>query len=254
MRYSTVRKTIQYAVLAGIFIVPILNLLEIYFIRGSFISLDIGSLAIADPVMIFQTALTGTLAVTLLATVALPVLMALFFGRIWCSFVCPYTTILDLLEKIAPGRKALARKKPAKNSKKIRAVIFLALLFITGVAGLPLLNLISPSAVLSVQAILIVKKMPTVELLFIAIAIGLEFFSLRLICRYICPTGTCLSFFANPRSLRPVYTGECLNCGKCAKICPMGVNPIADLPTPFCHNCGKCIDVCGDQRKPLKWI
>ncbi|MDR2401431.1 MAG: 4Fe-4S binding protein [Deferribacteraceae bacterium] len=253
MRYAVLRKVVQYAVFAGIFIVPVLNLMEIYFIRGSFISLDIGGLAIADPAMFFQTVFTGNLAAPLFASVVIPVIMALFFGRIWCSFFCPYTTVMELLEKIPPVRQALRRGKPRQNSKRARAAIFLGLLFITGIAGIPLLNLISPPAVLSVQAILIIKKTPTVEMLFIILAVGLEFLSLRFICRYICPTGTCLSLFITPRTLSPIHAGECLNCGNCAKICPMGVDPVSDLPSPFCHNCGECIDICRDKRKPLKW-
>jgi ferredoxin-type protein NapH len=253
MKYSLVRRAVQYTVLAGIFIVPLLNLLEIYFIRGSFISLDIGALAVADPVMILQTVLTGNLAAALLASIAIPVLMAVFFGRLWCSFFCPYTTLMELLEKIPPVGRTLSRKKPVKNSKNLKISIFLSMLFVVGIAGLPLLNLVSPPAVLSVQAILIVKKTPTVEILFIVLAVGLEFISFRMVCRYICPTGTCLGFFATSRSFRPVYAGDCLNCGKCHKICPMGVNPAAELPSSFCHNCGKCIEVCGDKRKPLRW-
>jgi ferredoxin-type protein NapH len=251
--FTATRKTVQYIILAGIFIVPVLNLFEIYFIKGSFISIEIGSLDVADPVMILQTVFTGNLALPLVASAALPVLMAALFGRLWCSFFCPYTTIMELLEKIPFLRRKLFRKKARKNSENIRNILFLAMLFTVGVAGLPLLNLISPSAVLSVQAILIIKRIPTVEILFIALAIGLEFVSLRLVCRYICPTGICLSFFQNRRSLRPVHSGSCLNCGKCSIICPMGVNPTADLPSSFCHNCGKCIEICADKTKPLRW-
>ncbi|MDR2105184.1 MAG: 4Fe-4S binding protein [Deferribacteraceae bacterium] len=254
MRFSLIRKIVQSSVLAGIFIVPILNMLEIYFIRGSFISFDIGSAAIADPVMMFQTVLTrGEFAASLFAAIVIPALMAIFFGRVWCSFFCPYTTIMEILERIPFIKKAIWRKKPVKNSRYKRAVIFLSLLFMVGIAGLPLLNLISPPSALSVQAILIIKKTPTVEILFIVLAIGLEFYSLRFICRYICPTGTCLSFFVNSRSLSPIYMGECLKCGKCAKVCPMGVEPTAELPSSFCHNCGQCIDACSDKRKPLRW-
>ena len=51
---NKLRKIMQFMFLAPLFIVPILNLLEIYFIKGTYISLDIGGLSISDPVAVLQ--------------------------------------------------------------------------------------------------------------------------------------------------------------------------------------------------------
>ena len=48
------RKVIQFIFLAPLFIVPILNLLEIYFMKGTYISLDVGGLSISDPIAVLQ--------------------------------------------------------------------------------------------------------------------------------------------------------------------------------------------------------
>jgi ferredoxin-type protein NapH len=244
------------------FIVPILNLLEIYFIRGTFISMDIGALAIADPVMILQTVFAKAgLAVALLGSVVIPILITVMLGRVWCSWVCPYSTLMEWLERI-PFIKKLTRKNHKKimgsqNLRKVYAVryiLFLFLLMFVGMSGIPLLHLISPPAVLSSQALLIFKASLTIEILFVILMIFVELFlSYRFVCRYICPTGTCLSFFNTKATLRPTFSGSCIDCGLCTKNCPMGLEPRTDSGGRLCYNCGKCIDICPDKSKPLTW-
>ncbi|MDR2884346.1 MAG: 4Fe-4S binding protein [Deferribacteraceae bacterium] len=261
MNIQKLRKTLQIAILIGIFIVPILNLFEIYFIRGTFISMDIGSLAIADPAMILQTVFADVpFAYTVVASVALPVLIALILGRVWCSWACPYTTIIELLEKIpAIGRRLKQSKAKisggvAPRNAIIRYLIFVTLLAITGVLGVPILQLLSPPSVLSSQALLAVKGFAiTAELLLIVILLIVELFSYRFACRYLCPTGTCLSLLNNRKTLHVSYAGSCLNCKKCIQACDMGLNPMTEGSDRLCHNCGKCIAVCPDKAKPLGW-
>ena len=78
-----IRKVIQFIFLAPLFIVPILNMLEIYFIKGTYISLDAGGLSISDPVAVLQALfLSHSVRPIMLASIAIPALIVIFFGRV----------------------------------------------------------------------------------------------------------------------------------------------------------------------------
>lgn len=256
------RRIVQAVVFLGMFIVPVLNLLEIYFIRGTFISMDIGSLSVADPAMVLQTAFSPAgLSVALLGSVVIPIALVLLLGRVWCSWMCPYITCMEWMERIPFFKKRLqAQQSKIADSKGLRRVlalrylIFILLLAFVAISGVPLLHLISPPAVMSTQALLLIKASVTVEILFILLIILAEFFiSYRFVCRYLCPTGTCLSLLTNNKALHVDFTGTCINCKKCSRVCPMGLNPLKDTYSRMCFNCGKCIDSCPDETKPLRW-
>ncbi len=257
------RRIAQVAVFLFMFIIPAMNLLEIYFIKGTFISLDIGSLGIADPVMILQAIVaSATLSGVLVVSALIPVLMALFFGRIWCSWACPYTLIMEWVEKIPfaarrmkKSHAKLRQSGAVKRTVIARYFIFLAFLFLVGICGVPVLHLFSPPAVISTQALLLVKNfMLTVEILFIVALFFIEIFlSYRFACRYLCPTGTCLSLVKSGYRLRVSYSGSCINCKKCVRVCPMGLDPMKEAESSLCFNCGECIAQCPDASDPLTW-
>ena len=255
------RRIIQLIVFVGMFFVPALNLLEIYFIKGTFISMDIGSLGIADPVMIFQALFAAAnYSGVLIASAVIPIFMMLFLGRVWCSWICPYSLILDLAEKIPFLKKRILtnhRKITGEYQRKrttiMRYGVFVLLFAIVGVSGVPILHLVSPPSVISTEALLLVKSLLiTVEILLIVILLVVDLlFSYRFTCRIFCPTGTCLSLFKNRYGLDVSYSGSCVNCGKCERNCPMGLNPMQDTASRLCYNCGRCVDGCPD--KSLKW-
>jgi len=85
------RKTVQIIVFTGMFVIPILNIFEITFIKGTFYSIDFGDIAIADPLAIFQAIMSSkTINIVMLASLAIPILLMLLLGRVWCSWMCPY--------------------------------------------------------------------------------------------------------------------------------------------------------------------
>jgi polyferredoxin len=38
--------------------------------------------------------------------------------------------------------------------------------------------------------------------------------------------------------------GNCVECGSCARKCPMGVKPTQEFDSPECIMCLKCLDAC----------
>jgi polyferredoxin len=56
-------------------------------------------------------------------------------------------------------------------------------------------------------------------LIFLAIASLLVF---RFFCRYLCPAGAAMAFFARHRLFGRIRPDKCLECGECMVSCPRG--------------------------------
>jgi len=251
------RKTIQFIIFVGMFVVPILNILEVYFIKGTFYSIDIGDIAIADPLAIFQAIISSRyINTTMFISVILPILLMLLLGRVWCSWGCPYYFIVEGLDYIKKKLK-MKNNKPSYNehlphkTNSIRYGFLIIGALVMGISGIPLLNLISAPGIISSQALVLVKfHYLTFEIFFILILFILEFFYFRFWCRYFCPQGTFLSLFRWKKGLKVVKVkDDCSNCLSCIRSCPMLLNPMKEADNSLCHNCGDCIDICPDNKK-----
>lgn len=251
------RKILQFIFLAPLFIVPVLNLLEIYFIKGTYISLDIGGLSISDPVAVLQALfISHSVRPIMLASVAIPAIIVIFFGRVWCSWACPYYLMLDGFEKLRKKLKLKPLKPKYKPEIKRKANIsrlgvFITGLIIVGILGIPLMYLISPPSIISSQAVLLIKyTYITAEFILLPVLVIIEFvFGYRIWCRYVCPTGTCLSLMQSKFSIHVEYSGDCSKCQKCVQVCPMILDPKTDSLSSACNNCGECISACPDNKK-----
>ncbi|ADU65493.1 4Fe-4S ferredoxin iron-sulfur binding domain protein [Desulfurispirillum indicum S5] len=248
---TTWRRLVQFSVVFFIFLIPFLNTLKIHFAKGTFYSLDIGELAMADPIAIFQVMLASTsISAAMLASLAIPLLLMVILGRVWCSWACPYYLISDgiaaLRRKLGLPEHNASTMCPSRRANAFRFGFLLAGMVLVGVAGVPVLNLILPPGILSSQALVLVKfGYITFEMALIFALIMIELLRPRFWCRLFCPTGTCLSAFKTQRGIHiTLDPTQCTQCGQCQSACPMGLDPRRQGHDPLCHNCGECIDVC----------
>lgn len=67
----------------------------------------------------------------------------------------------------------------------------------------------------------------------------------RPFCKLICPLGAIYSLFNKVSFYRyQINCDKCINCGKCAKICLMNVDPVKDANHLECIRCGNCRKAC----------
>lgn len=258
MRIKRFRRFFQISTLVAIFIIPLLNVLEINFIKGTFYSMDIGDVAMADPLAILQAMISAsTFNLYMLVSIVIPILLMMLLGRVWCSWFCPYYLMTECLVfvrqklKLSPLKPAYHQLLPARTNI-IRFLFLVVGILITGVAGIPLLNLISAPGIISSQALVLVKfHYVTFELVFIGILLFVElFFVYKFWCRFLCPTGTFLSLFKWNKGMRiQKLHMDCSMCQSCVSSCPMALNPMTEGNHSLCHNCGDCVDACPDNRK-----
>lgn len=261
-KITPLRRCAQLLTLLAIFVIPVMNLFEITFIKGTFYSMDIGDVALADPLAIFQAVFTSrTISLIMVASLVIPVFLVLLFGRVWCSWFCPYYLLTEGVEWVRSKLAAFGVKPfisgycegSTSRQNCIRYLILGGGLLLAGIAGIPLLNLVSAPGIISSQALVLVKfQTVTFELAIVLFILVLEFFFFKYWCRLFCPTGSFLSLMQVRRGLKVKKIElECSSCHTCIHSCPMQINPMTEGHNPMCHNCGICIDACPDnQQRP----
>jgi ferredoxin-type protein NapH len=256
LRYN--RLIIRLLAFSFMFVIPLLNLYEIYSITGTFYAINIGGLGIADPSAILQSVFsTGTITIPLLTAALFPVLLCLLLGRVWCGWLCPFHLLSDGIHKF---RNYFTKNRRIFLHSPLRANLtrFGFLLMGTAVAGalsLPILNYFNAPGIISTEAMILVKeRWFSIEIVLIITILILELtFLPRFWCRLFCPTGAVLSLFRAPFGLR-VETDmknpkkPCCSEHYCEHTCPMGLDPYKESNDLLCTNCGKCIQACASGR------
>lgn len=182
-------------------------------------------------------------------------------GRFVCGWLCPFGLIQDLLYKI-PGFKKIKTFKYDKYLRRLKYFILIVFviilpLFLVDVLGQGspyFCKLICPVGMLEggIPLILLNKTMRSaIGFLYYwkgAILIGTILLSIivyRPFCKYICPLGAIYSLF-NPISMfrYRLDKDKCINCGKCARVCQMNVDPVKNCNSLECIRCARCKNAC----------
>ena len=182
-------------------------------------------------------------------------------GRAICGLLCPFGLVQDLLQKIPLKKVTLPRR--IDQALRWCKYVVLALLVILlpalvavqkGVAPPFFCEFLCPAGTLG-GALPLMATNPSLRALAGAL-FGWKFAVLVLIvfaailiprpfCRYLCPLGAFYSFF-NGVSFYGITLEEarCTSCGRCAQVCPMGVDVRESPNSAECIRCGQCSAAC----------
>ncbi len=178
--------------------------------------------------------------------------VTMLFGRVWCGWFCPQTTITDLAEFFdKKAAKLLPNKYAAGVVKQVAALLIsfvvasnLIWYFIPPGEYFSRLShgTLGPVAGISLVAIF---ALVYVDLLFVR----------RLFCKMVCPYGRIqlLTMDRNTLTLEfnPLLKESCIRCGACTRTCPMGIDIRTGLQIE-CINCGRCLDACRGVMSRMK--
>ena len=170
--------------------------------------------------------------------------VTMVFGRIWCGWLCPQTTLSDLAGFIL---KKTASLLPGKLFPLVVAHLLFALLAF--LVGANLVWYFIPPAEFferllqgNLGLVAGITLWTTAVLVYLDLA-----FVRRLFCSMLCPYGR-IQLMAMDRNtltleFNPARTSDCIRCGACVRTCPTGID-IRDGLQVECINCGRCLDTC----------
>ncbi len=168
--------------------------------------------------------------------------LALFFGNIYCGWLCPFGALTELLYRV-PIRKLKVMPEFARRLSGLRFIILCVVVaaFIAswdlGVASYePFDDLFAYAAA-------------GMSFLFLVAVLAVSVFHYRFFCRYLCAAGALLGEVAAVG--RPAPRLDCRECGECAKVCPTAaiiVNREA-VDAALCIECGRCRRDCEADKQ-----
>ncbi|MCR5756304.1 MAG: 4Fe-4S binding protein [Selenomonas sp.] len=237
MTMKSRRRLLQLFFLALLF--PPLYFTGVYW-YGTYISADLLGVALTDPLTAMEITLAGKSFHPVLWLSALPlIIVALLFGRVFCSYVCPLNLLLELLPGTLTERKSQNSQLPIY----ILAMVLLLSLLIS----IPVHNTLSP--VYAMMHVLLfglgIEAILLGIVLLMALTLGRKSW-----CRLLCPLGAVYGLLGIKRRLfLQVDPHKCIHCQKCLRACSMGTVPGSSnwRDVYNCTNCGDCVDACEQQ-------
>lgn len=222
----------------------------------SFILLPI-TLDYFAPVLIVQASWEETFAAVHIIF-GLMILVGIFFGGAWCSYICPFGALQDLVPSTRPKRKLI-------NLKWLTGGIFLTLI-LAPIIMHGFREIILPyhmeDTMVSVSSFhdLVRYYIITLSIIIIAVVLGK-----RTWCRYLCPMyifnyiGMKIRSVLKLPSLKITCKSEkCIQCQKCTRNCLMGLDVVEMIKgnkwnTSECIQCGECLKACKCGVLKRKW-
>ncbi len=194
------------------------------------------------------------------------------FGRLWCGFTCPHSTMIDIfitVERLIQGdRNARTRlnemeinnEKFIKKSLTYAIWLVISFLFAFGWVG----YFYNSRGLLNDLLNFSVKKNGTLWLVALTASTYLfGGFVREKVCMYMCPYGRFQSGLMDDNTIVVTYHGwrgepkgkgdghgDCIDCNRCVIACPMGIDIRNGLQMP-CIGCGLCIDACDEVMEKL---
>ena len=215
----------------------------------SLLRLDFGSLTLLAFGRAFPITDLSLFLLLCIALVLLFLLVTLAFGRAWCGWACPQTTLVDLVEWSARriGVKVSAGELDAGPGQKIALQLLYIVLSLLVGANLTW-YFVSPYEFFPQ---LLAGRLHWVAALFTVIVALTTYLDLaflrRLFCKEFCPYGRFQTVLIDPGTLtlhyHPQEASRCIQCGACVRSCPTGI----DIRRGYqieCINCGRCLDAC----------
>ena len=209
----------------------------------------------ADPILVASHALeTGAASIGMLAALLVPFGLALVFGKVFCSHLCPMRALFELGELVRAGLGRLGIELPRwRPTARLGGWVLLGGLLATWLTSTGVWLFILPYVSLSAWIFLLVTT-GTASVLFAVVALWWLVDVLvapGLWCRSLCPTGFLLEQVGRLPLVALRKTGEApcpSGCDLCERACPYGLTPKERNHRPMCDSCGRCASVCPSDR------
>jgi ferredoxin-type protein NapH len=218
--------------------------------QGTMWSARIAGVSLTDPLAGLEAIVSSRAFYRpLIYSLLIPIAITLILGRVFCGWICPMNTLLELVDR---GRRLLGwlelRERDVRFSLNNKYVMLGCAVGFVAFTGVPFLAMVYPPAVLSREMHMLVFGNAVGAGVYLVLAVcAFELFvSKRWWCRYVCPGGAVYSLLGRFRVLRIRRDEDrCTQCGDCVRICQFDLRPMLVTTTGMeCTNCAACVAGC----------
>lgn len=180
-------------------------------------------------------------------------LIAVFFRKGFCGWICPVGFVSHLVERIAQRLKILWRPPnwldyPLLSFKYLLLAFFSWLILVAmDQSAIEAFSSTPYNLVVDARMLLFFIAPTTTTIWVLSILVIASFFLRNFWCRYLCPYGALMGIFSWLGPLRIKRDEQsCINCKKCEKVCPGSIRVAeqAVVTSPECLGCLECVATC----------
>ncbi|PKN22397.1 MAG: 4Fe-4S ferredoxin [Deltaproteobacteria bacterium HGW-Deltaproteobacteria-3] len=180
-------------------------------------------------------------------------LIAIFFRKGFCGWICPVGFVSHLVERVARRLKILWRPPnwldyPLLSFKYLLLAFFSWIILVAmDLAAIEAFMNTPYNLVVDARMLLFFIAPSATTIWVVSILVIGSFFLRNFWCRYFCPYGALmgvLSWFGPLRINRDEHS--CINCKKCEKVCPGSIRVAEQtvVTSPECLGCLECVATC----------
>ncbi len=201
---------------------------------------------------------------TLMFLMFLIAAVSIIYGRIYCGYACPQTIFSEASQRLeAWVRKQLARRASSWSVSQRRWVQRIATYSLLGLASIVLAFVfisyfVAPRDLLGRLLTLDVSTAAGLAGATVTALTFLDFaFVRQKFCTTVCPYGYLQGMLQDRKTLLVNYIDNvhgvklCIECKKCVRDCPMGIDIRDGAYQIECIHCGECIDSCEEVLRKV---
>ncbi len=250
----------RYVCMIGIHLLFVLSFwVDIQILEGDITGSRLLGFHLSDPFITASVILAHhALPVNLLiGTFTILAFYALFAGRAFCAWVCPYNFLSEFAERLNAllVKKGIVRQR--EFNPNLRSVFLLCFFVLSLTSGYLVFEIFNVVGIFS--RFIIYGYSATIWWVVLIFLVEI-FYARRFWCRALCPIGTIYALTSRFCAIKVAWDkSKCDNCGTCLNVClvPKVLQITKDksknsdeaqsnfsVVSGDCTRCGRCIDVC----------
>lgn len=172
----------------------------------------------------------------LLLIISFTIITTLFWGRVFCSSLCPFGALQDFITRLVPKKLQLKIPQAIHDLAIYIKYVFLVFLVVMSLtfSELSLFQYFEPFG-----TVFYFSQSLALWLILLAFIVGAVFVP-RFYCRYACPLGAALGVASILSPFKIKRVEQCQVCKVCEHSCPTGAIRGADIDFKECVRCDIC--------------